>query len=159
MIVYPPQRIHTANPSVFLAGTIDMGNSIDWQQRLGEEIVQKHPNITVYNPRRLDWDNSWTQSIDHPKFNEQVTWELDHLTSSDMAVFYFANKSQSPITLMEIGNRLETSKNTSQQNIVFCPTTFWRKGNVDILCARYNVQVFNDEILFENHLFECLKTY
>lgn len=38
MIVYPPQRIHTANPSVFLAGTIDMGNSIDWQQRLGENI-------------------------------------------------------------------------------------------------------------------------
>jgi hypothetical protein len=34
--------------------------------------------------------------------------------------------------------------------IVCCPEGFWRKGNVDIVCSRYNVQqVQNIEELIE----------
>ncbi|WP_222621801.1 nucleoside 2-deoxyribosyltransferase domain-containing protein [Pedobacter fastidiosus] len=30
--ILPPQNIPSNGISIFLAGTIDMGNSIDWQQ-------------------------------------------------------------------------------------------------------------------------------
>jgi hypothetical protein len=58
--IYPPNPINQSGISIFLAGTIDMGNSTDWQQtaidRLAEKIGDK--NVTIFNPRRPKWDNS-----------------------------------------------------------------------------------------------------
>lgn len=47
---------------------------------------------------------------------------------------YFDPKTKSPITLLELGLFAR-----SQKLIVYCPTGYWRKGNVDVVCERYNV--------------------
>lgn len=129
---------------VFLAGTIDMGNSMDWQRWVVNQL--KETNLCIFNPRREAWDSSWEQSIDNPQFNEQVNWELDALEYADYAVFYFAPGSQSPITLMELGLMAGI---IPQKCLVCCPQGFWRKGNVDILCKRFGIKMYRtlDEVV------------
>jgi len=125
---------------IFLAGTIDMGDSEDWQKEITEfleECSSEQVKITIYNPRREDWDPSWTQSIENTQFYDQVSWELDHIEKSDAVLIYFAEDSKSPITLLELGKVLESDKTV----IVYCPKKFYRKGNVDIVCYRNDIPV------------------
>lgn len=119
-------------PSVFLAGTIDMGQSHDWQTELTQKLQDL--DILILNPRRTDWDASWRQEASNPQFREQVEWEMASMDSVDLIVFYFAPGSKSPITLLELGLHAHTGK-----CVVCCPEGFWRKGNVDIVCQRYEV--------------------
>ena len=139
VVVKPPQRLTKVtwpHVSVFLAGSIEMGAAEDWQQRITEELSNIDSSVIVYNPRRDDWDPTWEQSIEHEQFNEQVTWELDHLDRSDVIVLYFDPATKSPISLMELGLYAK------HDIIVYCPHGFWRKGNVDIVCKRFNIPVF-----------------
>jgi len=118
-------------PKIFLAGSIEMGVAENWQDKVTS--VLSHLDVCILNPRRDDWDSSWAQSINNPQFHEQVTWELEGLFDADLVVFYFDPNTKSPITLMELGIV------TGYENvIVCCPEGFWRKGNVDIVCDRYN---------------------
>lgn len=135
-------------PKVFLAGSIDMGTAVDWQQKLVDALA--HTDIVFLNPRRSDWDSSWKQDINNPQFYEQVKWELDGLANADTVIFYFAPGSMSPITLMELG--LMAGKNKGNV-IVCCPDGFYRKGNVDILCQQYGISVLTNI----EALIECLK--
>ena len=43
---------------VFLAGTIDMGNSRDWQAELFEEFKSRGGRYILFNPRQEHWDPS-----------------------------------------------------------------------------------------------------
>lgn len=124
-------------PSVFLAGSIEMGVAENWQDKLTRLLRESlgDSDLVIYNPRRDDWDSSWVQSIDNPQFNEQVSWELSHLESCNIAVVVFDPNTKSPITLMELG----LLTNWPNKVVVVCPEGFWRKGNVDILCERYNI--------------------
>lgn len=122
---------------IFLAGTIDQGVSKDWQRWMVEQL--QDTNLCLFNPRRDAWDSSWEQSIDNPQFREQVEWELDAMEYADLVVFYFAAGSKSPITLMELGL---TAGYHPQKCMVCCPEGFWRKGNVDILCKRFNIRTY-----------------
>ena len=125
---------HRTSTSVFLAGSIEMGRAVDWQREIVDSLA--HTDLTVLNPRRDDWDNTWTQSIDDQRFNQQVNWELDALDAASIVVFYFAPTTMSPISLMELGLMASTKK-----VIVCCPDGFWRKGNVDIVCSRHSIPV------------------
>lgn len=40
---------------IFLAGSIDMGDSIDWQDDLTNKIGDR--DAYIFNPRRDEWDN------------------------------------------------------------------------------------------------------
>lgn len=141
-IVYKPptpltdEMFSEKNQTVFLAGTIYMGDSEDWQQKMCDEL---NDNYHVFNPRRDEWDSSWKQSIENDQFREQVEWELDALDQCDLIVMCLLPGSQSPISLLELGLHAEHDK-----MIVYCPEGFWRKGNVDIVCARYGVPQFTD---------------
>ncbi len=140
-IVVKPPRLFTAKAShisVFLAGSIEMGAAEDWQAKITEALDALPIPMVVYNPRRDDWDSSWEQSIDAENFNEQVTWELDHLEQVDLILLYFDPTTKAPITLMELGLHADS------HIIVYCPDEFWRKGNVDIVCARHDIPVFED---------------
>lgn len=119
-------------PVVFLAGTIDMGNSEDWQERIGNKLSEL--DIIVLNPRRREWNADWEQSVHNPQFCAQVNWELDGLKRANCILFHFAAGSQSPVTLLELGLYASTGK-----CLVHCPTGFWRKGNVDMVCLRYAI--------------------
>jgi len=126
---------------IFLAGSIEMGVAEKWQDKivnLMPEITKKDDNIVILNPRRDDWDSSWTQSINNKQFNEQVTWELQALEDSDIIFMYFDPNTKSPISLLEFGLFCKT-----HNMVVICPEGFWRKGNVEITCKKYNIQFFH----------------
>jgi len=117
---------------IFLGGSIEMGTAEEWQSRLIKELSDE--KFYFLNPRRDNWDSSWEQSIRNKMFKEQVVWELKNLEESDMAVIYFDPSTQSPITLFELGLLINMKK-----TIVYCPNGFWRKGNIEIICERYDV--------------------
>lgn len=123
--------------SIFLAGSIEMGKAEDWQVRLEKEL--KDFNVTVFNPRRDDWDSSWEQKESNDQFNYQVNWELNRLTEASIVFLYLSPGTQSPISLLELGAFAERS-----HMIVCCPTGFWRKGNVDIFCTRAGIPVYEN---------------
>lgn len=123
--------------SIFLAGSIEMGVADNWQTRVVDSL--KELDILILNPRRDDWDSSWKQTIDDPKFREQVEWELNALERVDLILMYFDPNTKSPISLLELGLFAETGK-----LLVCCPDGFWRKGNVDIVCKRYDIATERD---------------
>lgn len=123
-------------PTIFLAGSIEMGTAENWQESIVREFESE--SVTLLNPRRDVWDASWVQSIDNPVFREQVEWELSALEQADIIVFYFDPATKSPISLLELGLFARSGK-----TLVVCPDGFWRKGNTDIVCARYGVPQFN----------------
>ena len=130
----PPSKLQNVPgyKSVFLAGSIEMGKAEDWQSKV-IEAVKDFPRI-ILNPRREEWDTSWEQSIDNPKFTEQVNWELEHLEKADLIVLNLVPDTMSPISLLEFGMYAQSGK-----LVVYCPEGFWRKGNVDVVCQRYGI--------------------
>jgi hypothetical protein len=140
--VKAPHPYKKTKHMIFLAGSIEMGKAVDWQTKVTEAL--KNHDITILNPRRDDWDSSWKQTIDDPKFREQVEWELQALEEATEILMYFDPATKSPISLLELGLFARTGK-----LIVCCPEGFWRKGNVDIVCKRYGVmQIPNLDKLF-----------
>lgn len=141
--IYAPNIsfVHPEHPTVFLAGSIEMGNCDNWQ----EKVIAEFPTgITFFNPRRTDWDSAWIQSIDNEQFSEQVNWELDHLNGADIKFFYFDPATKAPITLLELGNQVaQHDVYVTCKLVVVCPDGYWRKGNVDILCERSNIHVYD----------------
>lgn len=132
-----PLRKDPGTRSVFLAGSIEMGAAAPWQAEIEEALA--HTAVTIWNPRRDDWDASWKQSEEDPRFVEQVTWELDAQERADLIAMYFAPGTKAPITLLELGLFARTRK-----IIACCPEGFWRKGNVDLVCHRYGVTTAPD---------------
>ena len=117
---------------IFLAGSIEMGKAEDWQQKVITAVSDFEK--VIYNPRRENWDSTWAQTIENPKFKEQVRWELESLENSDLIVMNFTPDTMSPISLMEFGLYARSGK-----MVVYCPEGFWRKGNVDVVCEMYNI--------------------
>lgn len=137
-VIKPPQQLTgITGKTVFLAGTIDEGKSVDWQTLLSESI--RDLDITILNPRRVEWDASWVQSIEHSDFRGQVEWELAALELAEIVFLYFAPGSQSPISLLELGLHAKSGK-----VIIVCPAGYWKKGNVDIVAAKYRIPLFTD---------------
>ena len=127
--------------TVFLAGSIEMGSAENWQLKV-EEVLSEHKlkdDITIFNPRRDDWDSSWFQEEKNDQFNHQVNWEMDHLEKAKIIFMYFSPNTKSPITLLELGLHVD-----KRHIIVCCPDGYWRKGNVDIVCTRYSIPRYNN---------------
>lgn len=122
------------DPVIFLAGSIEMGLAEKWQDRVVKAIADEH--CLVLNPRRDDFQANAVQEASNPYFSEQVNWELDGIEVADVILFYFDPATKSPITLMELGLM---AKSFDKQLIVCCPKTFWRRGNVEIVCDRHNL--------------------
>lgn len=118
--------------AAFLAGSIDMGGSVDWQQQLVALLTGHHG--TLLNPRRDRWYAGSTSEASNPVFREQVEWELAAMEAAGLIAFYFAPASQAPITLLELGLAAR-----SRKAVVCCPEGYWRRGNVVVVCERYGV--------------------
>ncbi len=128
------------NRNIFLAGTIDMGNSEDWQKKFMEEVKLKHVGgLNILNPRREFWKSDWKQDFDDPNFSQQVNWELDAMEKSNFIFVNILPESKSPVTMMEFGIHTKSDK-----LIVCCPKQFYRSGNIHIVCDKYYVPLFND---------------
>lgn len=124
-----------------------MDTAINWQKALISRLSDK--DVTLLNPRRKNWDPTWKQEVSNPEFLRQVNWELDGILEfADIICFYFDENTKSPITLLELGLALASNKDV----VVFCPRKFWRHGNVEITCKRFNVDVIEDEEIFISRL-------
>jgi hypothetical protein len=139
-IIKPPYSLSGIENkfSVFLAGSIEMGAAENWQEKIEQETVHLK-NICILNPRRDDWDSSWKQDIQNEQFKEQVNWELEGLEKANLIVFYFSPETKSPVSMLELGLFARSHK-----LLVCCPEGFWRKGNIDVVCERYNIEQVNN---------------
>ena len=63
-----------------------------------------------------------------------MEWELDGLERADVIAMWFAPDTRAPITLLELGLHARRKK-----VVVGCPDGFWRRGNVEIVCARFGI--------------------
>jgi hypothetical protein len=139
--------------TVFLAGSIEMGTATDWQHTLTSSLLAIHSGsapesspvpVAILNPRRDDWDSSWKQDISHPQFRQQVEWELDGLDNADVIAMYFDPNGKAPISLLELGLHARPRTQDEEEKsrmVVCCPEGFWRRGNVQIVCARYGIRL------------------
>ena len=128
---------------VFFAGTIDNGESDDWQKELycnvamhdnlvitmGENYVTPEKlNITIFNPRRDEWNPEFSNE----DVIEQIKWEQEKLDEADLIVMVLRDDSKSPISLLELGLYGPGGK-----MIVFCSDKFYRYNNVKLTCEKY----------------------
>lgn len=127
-----PLELDGGERSVFLAGSIEMGQAEFWQTEVERALVDEE--VVVLNPRRDEWDASWEQSIHNPLFRDQVEWELSGQELATVIAIYFAPDTKAPITLLELGLFARSGK-----LVVCCPVGFWRRGNVEVVCARYGI--------------------
>ena len=84
-------------------------------------------------------NSSWKQEIGNAQFREQVEWELKGLEDASLISLCLTKDSKAPISLLELGLHV-----MSGRVVVCCPEGYWRKGNVDVVCSRYGVQVYED---------------
>ena len=141
-VILPPcrQRAAAGNISVFLAGSIDMGSAVDWQKKVST-TYEKSSVVTIYNPRRDDWDSSWTQSLECDKFVEQVNWELDYMDDATFVFMYISKASQAPISMMEFGRIIAKYP---EKLIICVEEGFWRRGNFEVICNRQGIELHPD---------------
>jgi hypothetical protein len=121
---------------IFLAGSIEENRAEDWQTDMGEFFIEQ--GWGAFNPRRENWDSTWEQKFENPMFNQQVSWELDALEKADIIVLYLAPGTLSPISMLEFGLYAKSGK-----LYVIAPDGFWRQGNIEITCHKYNVPLFS----------------
>lgn len=124
------------NKSVFLAGTIDNGKSLNWQDKTIIELINLGiKNINIYNPRREHWNpNPSKEDMDY-----QIKWEQEHLDNADLIVMVLLDDSKSPISLLEMGLYAKSGK-----LIVFCTPKFYRWDNVRLTCEKYYIPLIQD---------------
>lgn len=142
MIIITPEGVKNkgANKldtkSVFLAGTIDNGDSLNWQDKTIIELINLGiNNIEIYNPRREHWNPNPTKE----EIEKQIKWEQNHLDAANIIAMVLLDDSKSPISLLELGLYANTNK-----LIVFCTPNFYRWDNVRLTCKKYNIELVQD---------------
>lgn len=130
--------------SIFLAGSTSGINNSDWRERLSTALTDVP--VTIYNPYRADWDSSWREDINFAPYREQVEWELEKQDKADIVVIYFHPATQASISLLEFG----LCARVPGKAVVVCPEGYWKRGNVQIVCKKYGVEIVdNDDRLRE----------
>ena len=139
MIIITPEETISKLPnkpnskSVFLAGTIDNGNSLNWQDKTIIELMNLGINdIEIYNPRREHWNPNPSKE----EMECQIKWEQEYLDKADFIAMVLLDDSKSPISLLELGLYAKSHK-----LIVFCTPDFYRWDNVRLTCEKYNIQL------------------
>ena len=141
MIIITPETIFNkgANKlnakSVFLAGTIDNGDSLNWQDKVIIELINLGIECEVFNPHREHWNPKPTKE----DMEKQIKWEQNHLDSADIIAMVLLDDSKSPISLLEMGLYAKSKK-----LIVFCTPEFYRYDNVRLTCEKYKIPLYTD---------------
>lgn len=131
----PSEEPAQGSKSVFLAGSTSKVDATDWRKKLSALISD--PRITIYNPDRPDWDSTWREDPDFTPYRQQVEWELEKQEQADVVVFYFHPATQAPISLLELG----LCARTPGKAVVCCPEGYWKRGNVQIVCRKFGIQM------------------
>lgn len=146
LIMAPEETDKREGKTFFLAGTIDSGNSPNWQKQLYERLSKDKDlagRLTIFNPRRDEWPDDGSDEV-----IRQIKWEHKHMDEADTIIMNIIGESKSPISLMEIGMYSQSGK-----LIVFCPEDFYRFDNVKVVCEKYDIPLHTtndiDEIIGE----------
>lgn len=144
MVYTPPMNIAVRDrnqKSIFLAGSIEMGKAENWQDEAINFLTSKKNSslINIFNPRKDVWNTETPLEFENPEFFQQVSWELNALEQSDLIIMNFIPETISPISLLELGRF-----GTSGKIRVACPKNYWRSGNVEIFCNRYNIPLYSN---------------
>lgn len=116
-----------------------MGKAEKWQEQVIADWEISF-GYDVYNPRREDWNDSWTQEYNNLNFRDQVIWEQIAIQNADVVAFYFADGTISPISLLELGQCIGAKKKC----IVRCTPEFHRYGNIEVMCHLNSVPLVHD---------------
>jgi hypothetical protein len=127
--------------SVFLSGSIESVIP-GWRTRVIEAL--SHLSVTILNPLRTDWDKTWKEDISDERFNKQVVWELEMMEAADIVAVYFAPDTQAAITLLELGLSAKSGR-----VVIACPKGYWKRGNIQIVCEKYEIDLLDsvDELI------------
>lgn len=138
------QVIYPDSTTIFLAGTIDNGDSSNWQEELIEKC--KDLDVVFFNPRRKNWNGTLLSS----QLEYQIKWEQEHLDRADYIVMCLLDNSKSPISLLELGLYAQSGK-----LLVFCNKAFYRYDNVRLTCHKYDIPLYPFDL---NLIKDILKT-
>ena len=144
--IYPHDKENDERLSIFLAGTIDNGDSENWQEKVIENF-KFNANVKFYNPRRKQWDPCPSELI------YQIHWEQEYLDKADLIIMAISDDSKSPISLLELGLYAK-----DQKMVVFCNDKFYRYMNVKLTCEKYNIPLYKNSIEeITNFINKCLE--
>ncbi|KAJ5220833.1 uncharacterized protein N7469_009720 [Penicillium citrinum] len=135
VIYAPSNEAPRGSTSVFLAGTTSRVDAHDWRESLCTAL--SNAPVTIYNPYRADWDSSWREDINFAPYHEQVEWELEKQDKADIVVIYFHPATQASVSLLEFG----LCARAPGKAIVVCPEGYWKRGNVEVTCKKYGVEM------------------
>ncbi|KAF9738037.1 hypothetical protein PMIN01_03320 [Paraphaeosphaeria minitans] len=135
-IHFPPAYPTLTCPSLILFGTIEASSTSDWATNLTNHLSDLP--IQILNPRRDDWDSSWVEDASFPPFKEQVEWEMHFPAEVGLIVIFFKAGSLCPVSLIELGMYASVRPG---ETVVCCEEGFWKKGNVDVVCKKFGVEV------------------
>ena len=138
------QVIYPDSTTIFLAGTIDNGDSFNWQEELIE--LCKDLDIVFFNPRRKNWNGEMPSN----QLEYQIKWEQEHLDRANYIVMCLLDNSKSQISLLELGLYAQSGK-----LLVFCNKAFYRYDNIRLTCHKYDIPLYPFDL---NLIKEILKT-
>jgi hypothetical protein len=119
VIQAPNYGIIENRKTLFLGGGIS--NCPDWQS----EVVKafEGENITLFNPRRDDFDISKKKES-----KIQIKWEYKFLREAGAIMFWFPKETICPITLFELGGAIERR----QPIFLGCHPDYQRRFDLEI---------------------------
>ncbi|KAK6073740.1 hypothetical protein SCUP234_08587 [Seiridium cupressi] len=123
---------HQDLKSVFLAGTTS--GPYDWREALTKQLADLP--IIIFNPLRRDWDSSWREELSCAPYKEQVEWELEKQEKADVVGLYFGAGTEAPVSLLELGLCAK-----EKRAVVYVQDGYKKKGNVQILCQKYGIDL------------------
>ena len=129
--------------SIFLSGSIERSD-VPWQTHLTRLLA--HLPVTIFDPRRDDWDDTWVERKSDPRFKTQTEWELEQLGRADIVAVCFLPGTDAPVTLLEFGLTVR-----KRNVVVCCHEEFSGRGNVEMICARFGAPLVDtlDELVAE----------
>ncbi|KAL7811562.1 hypothetical protein V8C26DRAFT_408335 [Trichoderma gracile] len=145
-----PASDSASRKSVFLAGTTSPTGEPDWRQTL-TKALSSFP-ITIYNPKRDDWDSTWREDFSADRWAEQVQWELEMQDKADIVVVFFHGISPAPISLLELGLCVRSGR-----AIVCALEGYSKRGNVEAVCRRYGAKLVKSEDDLKDAVIERLE--
>ncbi|KAK1722239.1 hypothetical protein CaCOL14_005880 [Colletotrichum acutatum] len=130
-VIHPLMRDMTIHEkTIFLAGTT---SKRDWRKDVADSLA--HLPVVIFDPFRPDWDSTWKEDISDERFSNQVKWELDMQERADIIVVYFEPETEGHISLLELG----LCARSKGKVIVACPEGYKKRGNVQVVCSRYEI--------------------
>lgn len=68
-----------------------------------------------------------------------MEWELEMQERADVVVVYFGSATDAPVSLLEFGLSARSGR-----AVVACEAGYRKRGNVEIVCRRYGVEMVDD---------------